>query len=182
MDILATKRLTLRPVLPPDAGDIAFWIANPKVAMNLSRLPWPYTESDADSWIAGLGAGRDDLVFGIHRERLIGVVSIEDRGGSLPELGYWLAEPCWGHGYMTEAATALVAHAFATRAWDGLSSAAFEDNRASLAVQHKLGFRVTGRCLLTSNPRAAKVQSLKTQLSRADFESLHLPQPLRWAA
>ena len=51
---------------------------------------------------------------------VIGVVSIEGDGPEL-QLGYWLAEPWHGRGFMTEAVGALVAHAFETRPLTGIA-------------------------------------------------------------
>src|SRR5262249_37435179 len=115
MHVLVTRRLTLRPPALLDAEDIALWLSNWKVARMLARVPFPYQRKDAEEWIASLAEKpAAHLVYTIHRERLIGVVSIEG-GGDEPVLGYWLAEPWHGKGFMTEAAAALLAHAFGTR-------------------------------------------------------------------
>lgn len=169
MQVLLTRRLTLRPPALPDADDIALGLNNWKVARMLARVPFPYWPADAEDWIAGFAKTRDDLVFTIHRERLIGVVSLEG-DGSEPELGYWLAEPWHGHGYMTEAATALIEHAFALRDIRAVTSSAFADNPASMRVQEKLGFVMTGARQTWSNSRQAQVPAWTTRLTRTAFE------------
>lgn len=166
MDILITKRLTLRPILAPDAPDIAHWLANPNVARMLSRVPQPYTAADGEAYAALCRKQTDDLFFGIHRERLIGVVSIERRE-SAHELGYWLAEPHWGRGIMSEAARALVDHAFTTRDYETVASSAMVDNPASLRIQGKLGFVRTGTRPLVSRARGQTVMTIRTILTRA---------------
>lgn len=167
MQVLITPRLTLRPPLPPDAADLALGIANPAVARMLTSPPWPYEEAHASQWIERCRANTRDLVFTIHRERLIGVVSVEWRQeGADPELGYWLAEPWWGRGFMTEAASALLDHAFATAPVEAVGSGAFADNRASLRIQEKLGFATTGVNELWSNARGARGPGIRTRLTR----------------
>lgn len=170
MEVLLTRRLTLRPPALPDAEDIALGLNNWNVARMLTRVPYPYWPADAQEWIAGLGDKPEDLVFTIHRERLIGVVSIESDGNEPPVLGYWLGERWHGHGYMTEAAEALIAHAFATRDVGAITSSAFADNPASMRVQEKLGFVMTGARQTWSNSRQAQVPAWTTRLTRTAFE------------
>jgi RimJ/RimL family protein N-acetyltransferase len=173
VDILVTKRLTLRPPLEVDLDDIAEFIGNPKVSRMLARVPYPYFRKDAQDWVdratANIEAGQD-MAFTIHRERLIGVVSLTGFEG-VPELGYWLAEPAWSNGYATEAAAALLAHAFNTRQIDKVRSAAFKENAASLKVQMKLGFKLAGSGMNYSLARGEPVEDFCTELTRRDFAS-----------
>ena len=168
MHVLVTKRLTLRPPALPDADDIAEGLSNWNVAHMLARVPFPYFPEDAEEWLAGLAMQPDNLVYTIHRERLIGVVSLEG-GGTEPELGYWLAEHAHGHGYMTEAVTALLDHAFATRVMTGVSSSVFADNPVSLRLQEKLGFKVRGARQIFSRSRDAMVDALTTRLDAVEW-------------
>jgi RimJ/RimL family protein N-acetyltransferase len=186
MDILVTKRLTLRPPLEVDIDDIAHFIGNRNVARMLARVPHPYFPKDAEEWIAHVSKNIDagqDMAFTIHRERLIGVMTLEGFDG-VPEFGYWLAEPYWGKGFATEAGTAVLAHAFKTRDVERVISGVFKDNPASLHVQKKLGFKLTGNGSLWSSARGEMVEDFKTELTRKDFaaagHSLHaFPSPLR---
>lgn len=168
MHILVTRRLTLRPPVLPDAEDIALHLSNARVARMLAKVPQPYWTRDAEEWIAGLANRPGDLVYTIHRERLIGVVSIEGDDPE-PRLGYWLGEPWHGQGLMTEAAGALLGHAFATRRFEAVASSVFIDNPASLRVQEKLGFTVTGASEIWSRPRAATVRAWTTRLAAPAF-------------
>jgi len=174
MHILVTRRLTLRPPSRLDAEDIALWLSNFNVARNLTRVPFPYSRTDAEDWIAGLANAPGALVYTIHRERLIGVVSIEGTGPE-PELGYWLAERSHGNGYMTEAARVLIGHAFATRNIGAVRSAVFVDNKGSQRVQEKLGFAIAGAQTLWSNPRNEMVPAFRTRLTRTSFEAASAP-------
>ncbi|MCA0344763.1 MAG: GNAT family N-acetyltransferase [Proteobacteria bacterium] len=168
MHVLVTKRLTLRPPALPDADDIAEGLSNWNVARMLGPVPFPYFPEDAEEWLAGPASLPESLVYTIHRERLIGVVSL-DGGGLEPRLGYWLAEHAHGHGYMTEAVTTLLDHAFATRVMTGVSSSVFADNPVSLRLQEKLGFKVNGARQIFSRSRDAMVDALTTRLDAVDW-------------
>ncbi len=180
MRILVTKRLTLRPPVALDADDIAAGLSNWKVARNLAVVPHPYFPADALDWIGGLASEPENIVYTIHREKLIGVVSLEG-GGPVPHLGYWLAEEAHGHGFMTEAAGALIDHAVATRSIEGIASSVFIDNPASMQVQKKLGFRTTGLTQTYCRARDAMVDALTTRLDAAAWTS-HAPALERAAA
>ena len=168
MQVLLTNRLTLRPPALPDAEDIALGLNNWTVARMLGPVPFPYWPADAEDWIAGLADRPDGMAYTIHRERLIGVVSIENCNDD-PRLGYWLGEPWHGHGYMTEAAQALITHAFATQCLRAISSSVFADNPASMRVQQKLGFVVTGARQIWSRSRQEQVAAWTTRLTASAF-------------
>lgn len=168
MHVLVTRRLTLRPPLLPDVEDIALHLSNPRVARMLVRVPHPYGVADAERWLESLAGRPEELVYTIHRERLIGVVSVET-GEDGPRLGYWLGEPWHGRGFMTEAAGALLAYAFATRGYSAIRSSVFIDNEQSLRVQAKLGFDVTGSSETFSHARREWVQKWETRLTTEAF-------------
>ena len=56
------------------------------------------------------------------------------------DLGYWLAEPFWHQGIMTEAAEALLAHAWNDLGIRRVWADYYEGNEASCAVMKRLGF------------------------------------------
>jgi RimJ/RimL family protein N-acetyltransferase len=171
METLTTKRLTLKAPTLADAPEIARQIGNWEVARMLARVPHPYVLADCEPWItrsAERNASGHDMVYAIHCEGLIGVMSVEDFD-AVPVFGYWLAQPSWGKGYATEAATAILRHAFETHDVSEIKSSVFKDNDASLNVQKKLGFEVTGAGTTFSLARNAEVESIKTTLTRQAF-------------
>lgn len=56
------------------------------------------------------------------------------------ELGYWLAEPFWHQGFMTEAADAVIAHARKNLGIRRVWADYYEGNEASRKVMERLGF------------------------------------------
>jgi RimJ/RimL family protein N-acetyltransferase len=61
------------------------------------------------------------------------------------EIGWRLVPECWGQGYATEAAQALLAHGFDTLGLDEIVSFAVHDNVASTAVMRRIGMtRIDG--------------------------------------
>lgn len=169
MEVLVTKRLTLRPPLEVDADDVTLHLSNWNVSRMLARVPFPYDHQDAVEWIKSCeAAGDDKIIFTIHRERLIGVVGIEG-GPSNPRLGYWLGEGWWGQGLMSEAVGAALGYVFDKWPDAAISSSVFADNPASFRLQQRLGFRVNGGGEAYSTARQAMVADIRAGLIREDF-------------
>lgn len=163
---IATERLILRPVRRADVPAIAKAVGNINVARTLNPVPHPYTEEMARDWLAALPPNTPERAnFGIE---LPGTGLIGDIGLDA-ELGYWIAEPHWGNGYATEAATALLRWHFTGTDARAVPSAAHIDNPASLAVQLKLGFVRCGRKTVYSAGRDAEVEHIETVLTREAF-------------
>ena len=148
-DVIITDRLILRNIGARDAETIATLIDNYKIAVMLARVPYPYKIEDARQFIAlTKDPPADERVFALCLKdkagTLIGICSYERRQSVEPELGYWLGVPYWGNGYATEAARAVIDHAFADLGCDALVSGARVSNPASRRVLEKCGFQWTG--------------------------------------
>ena len=141
---LKTARLMLRA---PSHNDVAAMVAlagDRRVAENTARIPHPYTAADAVGLLASINQTGGETVFAITLDgALIGMCGLDRRQDGV-ELGYWLGVPFWGRGYATEAARALIDHAFAELGHDMLSSGARVSNPASRRVLEKCGFQWTG--------------------------------------
>ncbi len=170
MDILVTRRLTLRPPLEVDADAIAKGLSNFNVSRMLAPVPHPYALEDAQDFIARKMEYPEPCLFTIHRNELIGSMGVHDREAG-PTLGYWLAEPYWGKGYATEAARAVLAYAFRYFDCDVIRSQAFCDNEASLRVMEKLGFEQVGTGTHFNKARNEELPDVRTELTRAEFEA-----------
>lgn len=149
---LETERLILRRHAKADAPAIAALIDNWNVVRWLSTVPHPYTLADAESWIqqteTAWMAGRD-YQFVIERQQdaaLIGHIGLTvDRRDLSGELGYWIGEPFWGHGYATEAAEATLAFGFERLSLRSVWARVMPDNVRSVAILENLGLVPVGQ-------------------------------------
>ncbi len=142
--VLETDRLVLRQPTLADVKAIAHVVGDKRVSINLRRVPHPYTQDDAISFVSTI-AGTIDTVFLVERERAaIGLVGVSWENENAPELGYCFGANHWGKGYATEAARAVIDYAFEEFAIDELLSGARVLNPASRHVLEKCGFQWTG--------------------------------------
>lgn len=143
---ITTRRLVLRAPIRGDVPDLTRLADNKAIADRLLRLPHPYTRADALGFIEIIAQRPDERPYAIVLDdRLVGVVGFTFVEGKAPEIGYWLGEPYWGKGLMTEAARGLIDAAHRTGHFELIGARALEDNAASLNVLDKLGFRRTGK-------------------------------------
>jgi RimJ/RimL family protein N-acetyltransferase len=142
----ATSATCARAPRLDDAKAIAALINDRRVAENLSRVPHPYRLADAEEFIARANQAPSELNFLITTPDgdLLGGCGIGVRREPEPELGYWLGVPFWGNGYATEAARAVLDHAFADLGHATILGAARVSNPASRRVLEKCGFQWTG--------------------------------------
>jgi RimJ/RimL family protein N-acetyltransferase len=143
---IRTERLFLRPVWPEDWQELKAAIADERVVRNLARAPWPYTDADAQAFVA---LPQDRLfprflttVPGARGSRIVGGIGLMSEQGRA-EIGYWLAPDAWGRGYATEAASAVLRLA-RTLGHRCVGAWHFLDNPASGRVLEKIGLRGTG--------------------------------------
>ena len=139
----------------------------------LSRAPHPYHRQDALDWIARNAAPKppDQTGFVLDQgDGLIGSIGFRPVDGT-PDVGYWLARPCWGKGLMSEAAEAAIAWLFDVTEHEQIRSGIFDGNAASLRIQEKLGFKVTGHRTLHCLAQGADLPHTDTLLTRQRFEN-----------
>jgi RimJ/RimL family protein N-acetyltransferase len=142
--VLATARLVLRAPRRSDGKAIATLANDRRIAANTARIPHPYGIEDAEKFIAAVNKREGEACFVITLDGApIGVCSIDLREDG-PEMGYWLGVSYWGRGLATEAARALIDHAFGDLEHDTLISGARVNNPASRRVLEKCGFQWTG--------------------------------------
>jgi RimJ/RimL family protein N-acetyltransferase len=171
MCILQSERLNLRPPGPFDVQDIAVWLGDFDVARMLVEVPHPYSEDDAEDFLARPPDGRH--VFVIERRadgRFLGIVSLRPEDGG-HAMGYWLGKPYWGFGYASEAAGRMLAYAFERIGLESLRAGWLFDNPASGHVLNKLGGRHNGSRLRYCAARKADVLCHDMLLTRAHFLS-----------
>lgn len=165
---LVTERLVLRPAELSDAAAIAAGLGEFEVTRWLARVPFPYSLDEAEQflvWERAQRVGGEDRVFIIDHHGPIGLISLRGRGAE-PVLGYWLARPHWGRGFMSEAVTAIVADAFTDPQVSGIESGVFDGNAASLAIQLKLGFEIIGHSRQHNLALRRDLDHIDTHLTR----------------
>jgi len=140
----------LRPWMIDDATRLPKYANNFNIARFMTdRFPHPYTVADARSFIEL--ANRDEPVhifaIDINGEAVggIGIHPQEDVFRKNAELGYWLAEPFWGKGIITEAIGQMVDFAFKTYDINRVFARPFGTNKASQRVLEKAGFILEAR-------------------------------------
>lgn len=163
MTTITTSRLTLRPPCAADALGLVRALDNYNVSRWTARIPYPYGPDDAEAFFTHVRKSPDAalILFITRGDELIGGIGIE-RG----ELGYWLAEPHWGQGYGTEAARALIDHAFGTLGFGGVTAGHVIGNDASRRILLGLGFRETGAGKAFSRARQEEVPVVLMKLDR----------------
>lgn len=146
------------------------WLSDFDVAKMTSRVPHPYGEGDAETFLAMADGHR----FVIQRKGdglFLGMTGLYAQEGpeSGYEFGYWLGKPFWGFGYATEAAHRLVSYTFAGLDQGTVHAGWFYDNPASGHVLAKLGARHNGSAMRDCRARGRAVLCHDMLLTRADF-------------
>ena len=112
------------------------------------RLPYPYTEADADWWL-GMVAENDGKE-GVWRAivvdgRIVGSISVERLANdqrNAGSIGYMILTPFWSQGIGTEAVRKICGMAFQELALERIIGEVFPENLASARVLEKNGFQL----------------------------------------
>ncbi len=172
---IRTPRLNLRKLKPEDQYRIAAAMQDIRVVRMLTSVPVPYASDDALDWIRLWEAGETNgwaYAITFDGGALEGCITIEWREAGERtgwHLGYWLSPSHWGDGYMTEAVSAIIERFFGRMMGETLFAGAIADNPASLKVQDKLGFQVTGTSDVYSHSRGAMVPVIDTEVTFGSF-------------
>jgi [ribosomal protein S5]-alanine N-acetyltransferase len=168
---LKLERSVLRPWRRGDETSLVCHANNRNISRNLrDRFPYPYTAADADTWIARASVEAPVRNFAIVVDAAavggIGLELGEDVFRRSAELGYWLAEPLWGRGIVTEAVCAVTDYAFATFDLCRLQAHVFEWNPASMRVLEKAGYTLESRARLAVTKEGRTIDRLEYVLIR----------------
>lgn len=169
---MKSPRLTYRPLAASDAARIAEFAGDWDVARMTARIPFPYSEALAASWMENLDEDEFVRVVELNGE-LIGAVGYVPASDGSVEIGYWIGRPWWGQGFATEAGTALVRHCFRVAKIPRLTCCHFVDNPASARVIAKLGFRLMG-------PSTAWCDARRGEMATLTYERRRLALPQFW--
>lgn len=143
-------RSLLREWRPADEGSLVLYANNRNIWINLrDRFPFPYTRKDARKWIRQANLGMTQTQFAIVVDGAaaggIGFEVKRDVFRRSAEIGYWLGEPFWGRGIMTEAVQAVTEYAFKNFDLCRIEAGIFEWNLASMRVLEKAGYECEAR-------------------------------------
>ena len=134
-----------------DAQNLAAALNNEKIQNNLrDGLPFPYTQQDARDYIITMLSSQEDSAFAYAitiDDRAVGSIAAFRQGNihrRTAELGYYLAESCWGRGIMTDAIRQLCGIIFETTDILRIYAEPFSYNTGSRRALEKAGFRFEG--------------------------------------
>jgi len=169
---LLTRALNLRAPRLTDAPAIAELLQDRRIAEMTARIPHPYTLRDAETYLL---TPPDDWVRAVERRSdgaLVGIVSLRalERRAQL-EIGYWIGRPFWNQGYATQAAQAVIDHAFAALEAEWVEARCRAVNAASRRVIGKCGFAYSGTALSDSLV-AGRVSSERYRMDRRTWAAL----------
>jgi len=140
----------IRPWCPADADALARHANNRNIWINLrDGFPHPYTAVHAASFIEIASHRTSGTLCALAtRQEAIGGMGItvnQDVHRLTAELGYWLAEPYWGKGFMTEAVIKYTEYAFERFGLLRIYAEPYAYNERSFRVLEKAGFNLEGR-------------------------------------
>lgn len=143
------ENFALRPLRPEDAQSLAHYGNNHNVWRNLrDRFPHPLTVSDTQRYIDSVLNQSPETYFAIEADgQAVGVIGLalaEGERRHSAELGYWLGEPYWGRGIITNAVKAVTEYAIKELGLSRIESYVFSWNPASARVLEKFGFQREG--------------------------------------
>jgi RimJ/RimL family protein N-acetyltransferase len=145
--VIETARLVLRGYEDSDTPELVRLIGAPEVAATTARIPHPYTEKDAQQFMAGTAASSEDRFAILRRSdlKLCGGIGLRHEPAHRhAELGYWIGVPYWGNGYATEASMAVLDYGFRELKLHRIVASHFTNNPASGKVLRKIGMRHEG--------------------------------------
>ncbi|MBW3598673.1 MAG: GNAT family N-acetyltransferase [Planctomycetes bacterium] len=145
------SRVHLSEIRASDKAAFVRHLSDGDICHYTFRIPFPYSESDAEQWIRFVAGITEDYgeptKFAIRDpdEYLIGSLGFDGlTKGHSAEIGYWLAKPYWGHGLMTDVLRAACTFAFDQWNLVRITAYVFPFNKASQRVLEKNGFQFEG--------------------------------------
>lgn len=159
--VIEAGRFILRPVRKSDAGLLALYTGDRRVAEATRSVPHPLPPGATEAFISRAQA--EDRVEDVwvmdgsaqNMGEVLGVIGLKrmDRGQS--EVSYWVAPAFWNTGFASEALRALI-HANPQRNRT-LFAEVFQDNAVSARVLTNCGFNYLGDAETYSVARGARV-------------------------
>ncbi len=170
--VIETPRFLLRPLRRSDAGMIAHYTSELRLARMTTSIPHPLPPGATEAFITrSLDPKRVEDVWAMDASEqggaeVMGLISLERlTDGNQAEIGYWVAPPFWNTGHASEAVRAMVqANPFGSAT---MFASVFQDNAASARVLTNCGFEYIGDAEAFSVARNSAVPTW-TYLRRMD--------------
>jgi RimJ/RimL family protein N-acetyltransferase len=161
---LELGRFIIRDWRAGDAEALVRHANNRRVSINLrDTFPWPYTARDAEEWIRTATTATPVTHFAIEIDGEaaggIGLRFGRDVFRQAAEIGFWLGEPYWNRGIMTEAVRAMTGYAFEHFPIVRIQAGVYDWNPASRRVFAKTGYTYEG-CMRQTITKDGKVVDL----------------------
>jgi len=138
----------VRSLRPDDAESLAGHADNRNVWINLrDAFPHPYTRADAETFIArSLEPPETTFAIDVDGEAAgaIGFLVGKDVERRSAEIGYWLGEPYWNRGIMTDVVAAVTEFAMDEHELTRVFATPYGWNKASMRVLEKAGYVLEG--------------------------------------
>jgi ribosomal-protein-alanine N-acetyltransferase len=135
---------TLRPWTSDDLPSLVQYANNVEIARYLiDMFPHPYTVADGQAYLE-FATSLAGNIFAIDvAGQAVGSIALHPQSDihrKNAELGFWLAQPFWGQGIITQAVCQVVAYGFQAFDITRIFARPFGTNRASQRVLEKAGF------------------------------------------
>jgi ribosomal-protein-alanine N-acetyltransferase len=135
---------TLRPWTSEDLSSLVQYANNIEIACYLiDMFPHPYTVADGQAYLE-FATSQTGNIFAIDvAGQAVGSIALHPQSDihrKNAELGFWLAQPFWGQGIITQAVRQVVAYGFQAFDITRIFARPFGTNRASQRVLEKAGF------------------------------------------
>ena len=179
MNRIETKRLLLRAWRDTDAPRLVKLANHPEIAHMLASMPHPYSPSDAGDFLERVrnqpaNAAQFAITVKDTGGELIGGIGYglttrNDKPCEEINFGYWLGLAYWGKGYASEAAHAVIAHAFEINSIDRIDTDYLTTNPASGRILERAGFLDQGESTCHSTGSGLTGLSRRMVLTKTRF-------------
>lgn len=138
---------TLRPWTDKDLDSLVKYANNLSISKNMTnKFPHPYTIESGKSFLRMATQGSPTHIFAIdiNGEAVggIGLHPQDDIHCKNAELGYWLGEPFWGQGIISQAIPQMLNYGFKTFDITRIFARPYNTNIGSQKVLEKAGFKL----------------------------------------
>ena len=148
--IIKSKRFILRPFRKGDEKSLQRNINDKYIYRYTSRIPYPYTMSDAKKWVKKCinndkNNKKTSINFAIDiNGEIIGGIGFDSIEKHKAEIGYWLGKKYWNKGIITESVRLITKLGFDKLKLRRITAHVFPKNKASARILENNDYRLEG--------------------------------------